>query len=472
MNALLLCVSLATTPPPVAGSLPAEAVAWVHVPELTDALKRLERSKLAGLGEWLLPAALRKALARGKGHSELVVAWFGEAPDGGPDALLALEAGATARGFSEALRAHLVGLGFTAAAPQAHGALTLQSLQQRAGELVLFHGAGRVGWSTRAARAEGILAPAAAALASTPAFQRLQGDLRAHLAMPRLYGLWARRPSSDRAARIAQRLGLERLDAIDVSAQLVGRDALRMSVLASGVASGRGLADVLGPEVPRLVPAFVPADALDVARASVRPTKLYTLALQLLAAWSPMDAMLAQTQLKGIEAQLGKRLAEDVLGEAARTWTLYRRRGAAGPVLVADLADADGALLFVEAFMQAAVALRRGLRYERGVLGRAPTAQLTGAGLELVAGVVGGQLVIASGRKALEAHAAAKGRERALGPGESAAYGLHEGALALVGESLATLGVAAGEAPRGVGDWQLRARDGALELGIDLRARR
>ena len=83
---------LVATPPPITQVVGADAMVWLHVPELDKSLAALEASGFSDLGRVMLPRAQRQLLRSAKQSELLFVAYRGSEP-GRADVMLLLDVG-------------------------------------------------------------------------------------------------------------------------------------------------------------------------------------------------------------------------------------------------------------------------------------------------------------------------------------------------------------------------------------------
>ena len=179
-----------------------------------------------------------------------------------------------------------------------------------------------------------------------------RSELRGLIHVPRMFGWLLKQPRGDVAARRITRLGLAGMQVTPFAIELPNRREARIS--AESVLRGdlRGAVSAIGPSISTEWPDHVPTDARGFFQASVIPAHVLRAVFFYLSAENPLQLTLIQAQLSALENQIGKGLDADVLGTAAKRWTVYGdKRGV--PVGRLELADPQGAKELAEAAFRA-----------------------------------------------------------------------------------------------------------------------
>jgi hypothetical protein len=137
------------------------------------------------------------------------------------------------------------------------------------------------------------------------------------------------------------------------------------------------------------------------------------------AAASPMDQALFFTHLKGLEAQLGKRFADDALGSTPRIWSFFERGHEGAAVL--EVADVTLVKAFLDRYADALGALVPGTAVARSKIGKRDVITASLPSKESIAFAFDtNALVVAPSNKALQTHFASKARGKAITVGATA----------------------------------------------------
>ncbi|MBI3179535.1 MAG: hypothetical protein HYZ27_07720 [Deltaproteobacteria bacterium] len=426
-----------------------DLVAWMHVPRAGDAIARLEASSFKPLLPFLLAEADRQALAR-DGNSEL---FFAQDPAHAWLTLKSTSAAQLAGAWRATLRRH----GLRRQGKRLDGAET-------------FAGGGRVVTLTTAPDRVSLttrLEPGHAPQVPPNGQVVPAADLVGRVDVQALYGMLAREPKGPMWAGLVRRLGLDEVRALETMALLTDTHTLTARLELTRPAVGRGVAFALGPALEPVWPAEVPPSALSFWRVSVRPARVVNL-MELVAAFlQPLEFTLVNSQLLAAEAQAGKALGEDALGNEPAVWTFYTlgRRGDTDEVAVLEVADGLAAADIITPVLGAIgdllpqPHLERRTSKERVILEMAVGPGPVLADQRLVFAFEKRRMVVAASRSVVEAHLAHTGKAQPLGGAPALAHGVHQDSRRLNWLAHAPLD----------GPWR-RLKDAMLARGIEPKA--
>lgn len=421
----LLALTLCGAPP--AQVVDDDAMLWVELPALGASLQALEHSAFAALLPSLLPRSVARTLAEMRQTQLLATA---TREDGtGVAVTVLLDAAGALEPWQTATRDWFTSQGFRNGTTARHDGLEIETLTNAHRHVLLFSGRGRAGWSTDPARAAAALTPSANPLSRSASFVALRAaspaaDLRARLDVQSLYGLAARQANGPVIAGVVRRIGLDRLQAIDLIADVRDRETLVARATLHLPKPWDGLPVALGPPIAQVRPAEVPADALSYARLSLIPARVWLAAERLCSFLAPLETTLARTQVDSIERQLGKTIVDAALGFEPRVWSLYRVHsgGRQDTVLVAEVADAAAARVLAESIVGLLPGLLAGVRVSsqrhRG------STILTVQGVALA--FTDRHVVVASSAAAAREHLSRRGKAEPLAGAKVVAHGMHD----------------------------------------------
>jgi len=416
---------------PLAETVPGDAVAWAHAPDLARTIRAVRQTPWRDLIGLFAPPAAEKALLKTDAPS-LLAALYAESKReaemglwvrSGPNAVgPVLEVGRRWWGHQ----------GFTAGPSEKHGPLTVTPWTRGRTQLFGFNGADRLGWHSRAEIARTALDRATTPLNKTPAFPSLSrrfpdGHLHGYVDVARLYGILARTRKASLYSGLLTRAGLIALRGVALGATLQGND-LHAGIDIEMPVKPVGFFEALGPPAGAVqYTKAPPKELVSVWQLSVVPAKILWVCEKLLAYYSALRYGVWAAHLDGIEQRTGKHLDHQILGLDPQLLTVFRLATGNKQSWVAVLPVKDGkaALAFAEALSETLPAIDPNARVDKKKV-KAHTLLVVRSGSSLALGFDDRHLSVSDSSKGLERFWA---REKQLtpktGPKQVLASGVH-----------------------------------------------
>lgn len=381
MISFLACITiLGAGEPTLTEVTDADAVAWAHIPELSQSLNALNRSAFKPFLLLFFNEAAGQAVSKLTTSELLAAVWRGAIP-GEYQLSLGIDAGSACPEIVKNLEAWLKHQGGHVVATQPFADKVDKSLGSEKDGFGLFLGEQRCGFTKPSGLVLESMRPAKSPLKVAESFRNLVNRTptalgRARIDVQRFYGWLARTENGPHWARRVRRLGLDGIQSVDLSIRQDGNKTLALQADIAAHATSDGLLAVFGPPQTVDWPKEIPGTAVSFVRVSVKPASLWLLLFKVLSLERPVEAALLNAQLGAAEAKVGYDLAAHAFGDDPRNLTLYAIREANGEltrVVWAEVANPGEVFTILLELAQGLAEVFPELHVSQGSVGKIPS---------------------------------------------------------------------------------------------------